>query len=104
MLVSLVPLFAGACGTLEIGLELTPTSNHTPAREVEAPTTPSETTHQLEMTPTPVPEDFGPPSPGPAFTPVPVDSYPTPDGLRVAFIRDGNPPSAAVIAWLEKSP
>jgi len=86
----LIPLFLIACGTLEVGIERTVTPEGAAAPTVEVLDTENAPRHPLEMTPTPVPEDYVPPTPEPAFTPMPVDTYPVPTGLRVAFLMDGN--------------
>ena len=86
----LIPLFTVACGTLEVGIERTVTPEGAAAPTVEVLATENAPGHPLEMTPTPVPEDYVPPTPAPAFTPMPVDAYPAPTGLRVAFVKDGN--------------
>jgi hypothetical protein len=83
-------LFPNACGTLEVGIERTATPDGAAAPTTEVLTTENAPRHPLEMTPTPVPEDYVPPTPAPAFTPMPVDAYPAPTGLRVAFVKDGN--------------
>ena len=74
-----------ACVTLEVGIEPagTPAGAAAPTAVVTA--TENEGAPSLMMTPTPTPEDWVPPTPEPAFTPMPVDSYPVPDALRVAF-------------------
>ncbi len=86
----LIPLLSVACGTLEVGIERTPKPNGAAAATAVVLATENAPPHPLEMTPTPVPEDYVPPTPAPAFTPMPVDTYPAPAGLRVAFVRDSN--------------
>ena len=86
----LIPLLSIACGTLEVGIERTVTPDDAPTSTAEVLATENAPAHPLEMTPTPVPEDYVPPTPESAFTPMPVDAYPAPAGLRVAFVKDGN--------------
>lgn len=76
----LVP-FLAACGTLEVGVEPTPTTD-TIAIEAGLRVQP--------MTPTPLRNEVVPFTSEPALTPIPVDSYPAPRGLRVAYLRDGD--------------
>ncbi|NIO68365.1 MAG: hypothetical protein GTN71_04765, partial [Anaerolineae bacterium] len=85
----LIPLFAVACGTLEVGIERTATPDGAPTSTAEVLATENPYL-ALYKTPTPTPEGYIPPTPEPAFTPMPVDTYPAPAGLRVAFVKDGN--------------
>jgi hypothetical protein len=86
LLLSAVTLLTTSCGTLEIGFE--------PNTPLPATSAPVETLDDVPAvapkTPTPVPDDYVPPTPEPAFTPVPVEAYPAPAGLRVAFFKDGD--------------
>jgi Tol biopolymer transport system component len=86
----MIPLFTVACGTLEAGIE--PDAKVENAKTQPAEILPTEQlgTDQRQTTPTPVPEDYAPPTPAPAFTPIQPDAYPAPPGLRVAFVMEGD--------------
>ncbi|MDY6877101.1 MAG: hypothetical protein SWK90_12995 [Chloroflexota bacterium] len=90
LLLSASALLFTACGTLEVGfVSPTAVSDGGDNSMVVAPT--SEDTHLIPpMTPTPVPDDYVPPTPEPAFTPMPADAYPAPSGLCIAFVEDGD--------------
>jgi len=90
LLLSVTALLFTACGTLEVGF-VSPTAMPDGAGRstVVAPT--SEDTPLIPpKTPTSVPDDYVLPTPEPAFTPVPSDTYPAPAGLHVAFVKDGD--------------
>jgi hypothetical protein len=80
-------LCIAAWGTLEVRVEpatAPPDATTSTVDAVEnAPPTPA------PRPPTPVPDDYVGPTPEPAFTPVPVDTYAVPEGLRVVFAKDG---------------
>lgn len=85
LLLSTVTHLTTSCSTLEIGFE-----SSTPLPAAGAPVeTVADVPAVAPKTPTPVPDDYVSPTPEPAFTPVPVEAYPAPAGLRVAFVKDG---------------
>lgn len=77
-----------ACGTLDIRLEYPPTAERvsTEAPKAAAPA-------MKPMTPTAVPAGLSPYAAEPALQPMPVEEYPVPDRLRIAYLQDGD-------AWL----
>jgi hypothetical protein len=79
-----------ACGTLEIGIETPTAPAGAAAPAVESRVAESAAPTMAPMTPTPVPDDYVPPTPEPAFTPMPSDAYAVPDGLRVVFAKGGD--------------
>jgi hypothetical protein len=83
-------LVLAACGTLEVGIEVPTAPAGAAASTVEAGAVENASLLPAPMTPTPVPDDYVPPTPEPAFTPMPIDAYAVPDGLRVVFARDGD--------------
>jgi hypothetical protein len=85
-----IALFAVACGTLEVGIEPDVKVGDANAQSTGILPTEHSGADPRRMTPTPVPEDYTPPTPVPAFTPVQPDAYPAPPGLRVAFVKEGN--------------
>ena len=88
-LLLVIALFAAACGTLEIGVEPDVKVEDERAQPTRILPTERPGADPRQMTPTPVPEDYTPPTPEPAFTPVPPDAYLAPPGLRVAFVKEG---------------
>jgi hypothetical protein len=76
--------FLTACGTLEISVETRGRSHRADTPTATAPLGPA------PMTPTPTPWDYVLPTPEVASTPVPVDAYEAPAGLRIAFVREGD--------------
>jgi hypothetical protein len=94
----LVSFVLGACGTLDIRIEMpTPAPGSDVAGAPDRDTsgslagglpTVAPSPSPLQITPTPAPVDYDPWPAEPAFTPVPAGEYPAPAGLRVAFIRD----------------
>jgi hypothetical protein len=87
-LLSTLPLTA--CGTLEVGIEVPTAPAGAAASTAEAGAVENASLIPAPMTPTPVPDDYVPPTPEPAFTPVPIDAYAVPDGLRVVFAKRGD--------------
>jgi hypothetical protein len=77
-----------ACGTLEVGFETPVAPADAAASTAEAVAAEDAALIPAPMTPTPVPDGYGAPTPEPAFTPVPIDAYAVPDGLRVVFAQD----------------
>ncbi len=75
-----------ACGTLEIRLEYPPTTEAVSTTELARADAPP----IQPMTPTPVPDDYMPNSAEPALTPMPVNDYPIPEGLRISYLQEGN--------------
>ena len=90
-LLVLVALAAAACGTLEIGVVGVADDNPT-ADTLARAANDAESSGPIiaPRTPTPVPDDWVPPTPALAFTPMPVADFPVPIGLRVCFIKDGD--------------
>jgi hypothetical protein len=82
-------LLLTACGTLEISIEAQAVSRGADRPTVAAPTK-LRSMDPPPMTPTPTPWDYVPPTPEVAFTPVPVDAYQVPPGLRIAFVSEGD--------------
>ncbi len=87
-LFSILPL--AACGTLEVGIEAPTAPARATASTAEAVAVENPSLIPAPMTPTPVPDDYVAPTPEPAFTPVPIEAYAAPDGLRVVFAKDGD--------------
>jgi hypothetical protein len=89
-LIVLSLFFLTGCGTLEIRIE---TESSTGAGAMPTATAPAamENTAVIPapVTLTPTAADFIPPTPRPAFTPVPARTYPAPAGLRVAYLQEG---------------
>lgn len=91
LVVMLSLLLLTACGTLEISIEAQGSSHGAATPTVTAPAPMNnESSDPPLMTPTPTPWDYVPPTPQVAFTPVPIDAYEAPAGLRVAFLREGD--------------
>jgi hypothetical protein len=83
--------FLTACGTLEISVETQGRSHRADTPTATAPAAiQNEPLGPAPMTPTPTPWDYVLPTPEVASTPVPVDAYEAPAGLRIASVREGD--------------